>query len=120
MGEIDTMAKAYLSDKMRFADAFNFSIYGGDYVIKPDTLSPMDTTAIALPYGTNAAWENGINQARNDGFNNGFNNGEAKGRDTTMVNNIRNLMETSGWDAQKTMDALKIPASEQEKYARQI
>lgn len=70
MGEIDTMAKAYLSDKMRFADAFN--------------------------------------------------DGEAKGRDTTMVNNIRNLMETSGWDAQKTMDALKIPASEQEKYARQI
>ena len=63
-----------------------------------------------------AAWENGINQARNDGFN----NGEVKGRDTTMINNIRNLMETSGWDAQKTMDALKIPASEQEKYARQI
>ncbi len=43
-----------------------------------------------------AAWENGINKARNDGFS----DGEIKGRDTTMVNNIRNLMETSGWDAQ--------------------
>ena len=63
-----------------------------------------------------AAWENGINQARNDGFS----DGETKGRDSTMVNNIRNLMETSGWDAQQTMNALKIPASEQEKYARQI
>ena len=63
-----------------------------------------------------AAWENGINQARNDGFS----DGEAKGRDTTMVNNIRNLMETSGWDAQQTMDALKIPAAEQGKYAAQL
>ena len=317
MGAIDTEAKAYMSDQTRFADAFNFSIYNGDYVIQPDKLRPMDTTAITLPYGVKAkaaiqkyrdllklyaamrdeqaiylvlglelqthihyampvrgmlydalnysqqvteaaasyrknntsqsneeflsgfhkgdrlmpvitltlclsaepwdaptsihemlsvtderllkfvpdyklnlltpaqiaeedfgkfrtglgavmqfakhrndqdvnwmagnkrfeemdretadliktvtgadirfdekgdvvnmwaAWENGINQARNDGFN----DGEIKGRDTTMVNNIRNLMETSGWDAQKTMDALKIPASEQEKYARQI
>lgn len=63
-----------------------------------------------------AAWENGINQARNDGFS----DGEAKGRDTTMVNNIRNLMETSGWTAQQTMDALKIPAAEQGKYAAQL
>ena len=63
-----------------------------------------------------AAWENGINQTRSDGFN----NGEVKDRDTTMSNNIRNLVETSGQDAQKTMDALKIPVSEQEKYARQI
>ena len=58
------------------------------------------------------AWENGLNQARMDA--------EAKGRDTTMVSNIRNLMETSGWDARQTMDALKIPANEQEKYAKQI
>lgn len=54
MGAIDIEAKAYMSDKTRFADAFNFSIYDGDYVIKPDDLNPMDTTAITLPYGVNA------------------------------------------------------------------
>ncbi len=58
------------------------------------------------------AWENGINQARNDGYNDG--------RNFTIVTNIRNLMETSGWSARQTMDALKIPADEQEKYAKQI
>ena len=66
------------------------------------------------------AWENGLNQARNDAFLAGQADGESKGRDSTMVSNIRNLMETSGWDAQQTMDALKIPANEQEKYAKQI
>ena len=54
MGAIDIEAKAYMSDKTRFADAFNFSIYDGDYVIQPDDLSPMDTTAITLPYGVSA------------------------------------------------------------------
>ena len=71
-----------------------------------------------------AAWENGINQARNDGYTNGRNDGYADGRndgrDSTMVSNIKNLMETSGWDARQTMNALKIPANEQEKYAKQL
>ena len=63
-----------------------------------------------------AAWENGINQTRNDEYA----DGESKGWDSAMVSNIKNLMETSGWDARQTMDALKIPASEQEKYAKQL
>ena len=71
-----------------------------------------------------AAWENGINQARNDGYTNGRNDGyadgESKGWDSAMVSNIKNLMETSGWDARQTMNALKIPANEQEKYAKQL
>ena len=54
MGAIDTEARAYMSDKTRFADAFNFSIYNGDYVIQPDNLNPMDTAAITLPYGVKA------------------------------------------------------------------
>ena len=29
-------------------------------------------------------------------------------------------METYGWDARQTMNALKIPANEQEKYAKQL
>ena len=67
-----------------------------------------------------AAWENGINQARNDGYSDGRNDGVAEGMDLATVSNIRNLMETSGWNAKQTMDALKITANEQEKYAKQI
>lgn len=70
------------------------------------------------------AWENGINQARNDGYtsgrNDGYADGESKGWDSAMVSNIKNLMETSGWDARQTMDALKIPSNEQKKYAKQL
>ena len=54
MGATDTEAKAYMSDKTRFADAFNFAIYNGDYVIQPDNLNPMDTVAITLPYDVKA------------------------------------------------------------------
>ncbi len=46
--------------------------------------------------------------------------GEAKGKETTLLASIRNLMETVGWTAQQAMDALKIPASEQKKYASQV
>ncbi|MBQ9365554.1 MAG: hypothetical protein IJT82_07245 [Schwartzia sp.] len=51
MGAIDTEAKAYLSSPERVADAFNYLMYGGRDIIKPEELSPMDTTAVALPYG---------------------------------------------------------------------
>ena len=38
----------------------------------------------------------------------------------TTLASIRNLMETVHWTAQQAMDALKIPPSEQEKYASQL
>ena len=63
-----------------------------------------------------AAWENGINQAKMDGRSEGRN----EGREEATLCNIRNLMETSGWSARQTMDAMKIPANEQERYAKQI
>ena len=54
MGAIDTETKAYLSDRKRFADAFNFSVYDGDEVIRAENLKELDTAAIALPYGVDA------------------------------------------------------------------
>jgi len=51
MGKKDTITKDYMSDNATFADAFNFLIYGGRQVIKPEQLKELDTTAIALPYG---------------------------------------------------------------------
>lgn len=51
MGKIDTETKAFMSDPARFADAFNYLIYDGQPVIKPEELKPLDTTEIAIPYG---------------------------------------------------------------------
>ena len=54
MGVIDTEAKAYLSAPDKVADAFNYWVYGGRDIIKPEGLTPLDTTAIVLPYGNDA------------------------------------------------------------------
>ena len=58
MGVIDTEAKAYLSAPDKVADAFNYWVYGGRDIIKPEGLTPLDTTAIVLPYGNEADPEN--------------------------------------------------------------
>jgi predicted transposase/invertase (TIGR01784 family) len=42
--------------------------------------------------------------------------GKAEEKKATLLENIRNLMETLNLTAQQAMDALKIPANEQEKY----
>ena len=54
MGRIDTETKAFMSDPSHYADAFNYLIYDGQTVIKPENLKPLDTTEIAIPYGNNA------------------------------------------------------------------
>ena len=52
MADKDTVTKEYMQDSATFADAFNFFLYGGRQVIRPEQLRPLDTTAIALPYGS--------------------------------------------------------------------
>ena len=54
MATQDTIGKWYMSDNAIFADAFNFLLYDGEPVIKPEELREADTTEIALPYGNNA------------------------------------------------------------------
>ncbi len=51
----DTITKDYISDTTVFADVFNYYIYGGDQVIRPEQLDERDPTEIALPYGTDGA-----------------------------------------------------------------
>ena len=50
MGKLDAVAKEYMSRNDRFADAFNFVIYDGRQVIKPDELVEMDASEIAIPF----------------------------------------------------------------------
>jgi len=47
----DAVTKEYMQDNETFADAFNYLLYDGKQVIRPEQLKPLDTTAIALPYG---------------------------------------------------------------------
>ena len=39
--------------------------------------------------------------------------GRQEGRQETMLLNIRNLMDSTGWSADKIMDMLKIPPDQQ-------
>ena len=55
MGFADTVTKAYMKDNTVFADAFNYLIYGGKAVVDPKQLQELDTTEIALPFGTQDA-----------------------------------------------------------------
>ena len=52
MGTKDTITKDYMADNRVFADVFNHMLYKGKNVIDPDTLHPLDTTALAAPYGS--------------------------------------------------------------------
>lgn len=54
MGKYDAESKKYLAINKIFADAFNFLIYDGDPIIKPESLRSVDTTEIAFPYGNGA------------------------------------------------------------------
>ena len=47
----DTVTKDFISDANVFSDVFNYYIYGGQQVIRPEQLTPQDSVKIALPYG---------------------------------------------------------------------
>ncbi len=51
----DTVTKDYISDTTVFSDVFNYYIYGGQQVIKPEQLTEQDPGEIALPYGADGA-----------------------------------------------------------------
>ena len=52
MGKKDTVTKEYISRSPIFADVFNQFIYHGEQIIQPEQLRELDTTQIALPYGS--------------------------------------------------------------------
>ena len=54
MGTVDIATKQYMSHRDVIADAFNFYIYDGRQIIKPEKLQKIDTAEIFLPYGNDA------------------------------------------------------------------
>ncbi len=55
MGKKDTITKEYMRNPIVFADAFNKYLYHGRQMIKPEKLRELDTTEIAIPYGSGDA-----------------------------------------------------------------
>ena len=53
---------------------------------------------------------------REESFHDGFRNGEHSGEHNTNIKNIRNLMHTQNWSAEKAMSALGFDTSEYPKY----
>lgn len=51
MSDKDSITKQYMQDNAIFADLFNFFMYDGRQVIKPENLQPVDTASIVFPYG---------------------------------------------------------------------
>ena len=50
MGLLDTVTKTYIRENAIFADAFNYLIYNGEQIIKPEHLQPEDITEISIPF----------------------------------------------------------------------
>jgi len=48
--------KEYMRQPVVFADVFNQFLYHGRQIIVPDRLTELDTTEIAIPYGTDHAF----------------------------------------------------------------
>ena len=50
MGFTDTVTKSYIRENTVFADAFNYLLYDGKQIIKPENLHTKDITEIAIPF----------------------------------------------------------------------
>ena len=50
MGNKDIVSGDYMADNEHFADAFNYLIYGGEKVIKPESLSPVNLVLCLVMY----------------------------------------------------------------------
>lgn len=50
----------------------------------------------------------------------GIKQGVQQGAESSLLQSIRNLMDSTKWSAQQAMDALKVPKSEQEKYESRL
>ena len=57
--------------------------------------------------------QEGLQEGLQAGRQVGLQEGLQVGRQETMLLNIRNLMDSTGWSADKIMDMLKIPSDQQ-------
>ena len=60
----------------------------------------------------------GIERGIEKGIAQGMEKGIERGTNRERLQNIRSLMETTGWPAEQVMTAMKIPAADQPKYLK--
>ena len=60
----------------------------------------------------------GIERGLEKGIAQGMEKGIERGTNRERLQNIRSLMETTGWPAEQVMTAMKIPAADQPKYLK--
>lgn len=54
MGKQDNLTKEYMSEPEHFADAFNYYLFHGKQVIRPDSLTVLDPTEIGIVFGNSS------------------------------------------------------------------
>lgn len=63
-----------------------------------------------------SASEELFNWGRDEGLKQGRDEGLREGAQHRLLDNVRSLMETVGWNAQEALDKLKVPKAEQARY----
>ena len=71
-----------------------------------------------IAQGMEKGIEKGIAQGMERGMAQGMEKGIERGTNRERLQNIRSLMETTGWPAEQVMTAMKIPAADQPKYLK--
>ena len=61
-------------------------------------------------------YEMKIREFKQAGYHLGMQDGERKGAFESTLANIKNLMQTTQWSAEKVMNSMKITKTEQKKY----
>lgn len=60
----DAVTTRYIRQNEIFADVFNFFIYDGEQVIRPDSLEELDTRQIEMPYGARVGARHPVQKTR--------------------------------------------------------
>ena len=68
--------------------------------------------------GSYEGMEKGMEKGIAQGIERGMEKGIERGTNRERLQNIRSLMETTGWPAEQVMTAMKIPAADQPKYLK--
>ncbi len=90
MADIDTLTKKFVRDREVFADAFNYFLYDGRNVIKPEQLKDADTTEVVVPYGED---ETGIRMQPVQKIRDAFYSVMTEGNKVYMLCGIENQTE---------------------------
>ena len=78
----------------------------------------MERTVSEMCNLSQGIFEEGMEKGMAQGIERGMEKGIERGTNRERLQNIRSLMETTGWPAEQVMTAMKIPAADQPKYLK--